>query len=416
MMERGRKKTLALKQRLVCHAENGLRSVPIEKTVQHIEQFFLKSPLEVQFTFIKKGGGGINRAILKYHSPEGKAEDKHYFGKGLTIGQNIASAGFEFFERYCARMRPDDRLREASYDELDGNAVDPRLFHLGKSSFDPALKIDWIWGYSLTREIPVLVPANLVFLPYRPDKMEKNIVLSDSNGIAAGNNPEEAILHALLEVIERDQVNISEYNRLPVWLIAPESIPDVCRPLVKNLKSKGFGVSLFAGSSDLPIPFIIAFLQHRKVISRCSVAYGAYPDPVIALERALTEAVQMLPPSGNHGGWLESGAPEFYRSGSHEEIPFSSLENLATNDITETIRKCVSILRDTGSEVFVVDLSHPDIPFPSVRVLATRMQPRLNEDSMRISERFFDVPVRLGFRKTPLANHEVKTWPICGYR
>ncbi len=416
MMERGRKRTLNLKQRLVCHAENGLRSVPIEKTIQHIEHFFLKSPLEVQFTFIKKGSGGINRAILKYHSPEGKSKDQHYFGKGLTIGQNIASAGFEFFERYSARMRPDDRIREASYVELSGKAVDPRLFYLGKSPFDPALKIDWVWGYSLTREIPVLVPANLVFLPYRTDKMEKQIVLSDSNGIASGNNLEEAILHALLEVIERDQVNISEYNRLPVKLIAAEGIPDICQPLLKNLKSKGFGVSLFAGSSDLPIPFIIAFLHHRKVISSCSVAYGSYPDPVIALERALTEAVQMLPPSGNHKGWLESGAPEFYRSGSPEVIPFDSIKNLATNDIRETIWKCVSILGDIGSEVIVVDLNHPDIPFPTVRVLATHMQPRLNEDSMRLSERFFDVPVRLGFRNTPLASHEVKTWPICGYR
>ncbi len=415
-MERGRKRTLNLKQRFVCHAENGLRSVPIEKSVQHIEHFFLKSPIEVQFTFFKKGSNGINRAILKYHSPEGKSEDRHYFGKGLTIGQNIASAGFEFFERYCAMMMPDDRIIAASYDEVSQKAVNPLSFHLGNSSFDTTLKIDWIWGYSLTTNKPVMVPANLVFLPYRPDKMEKHIVLSDSNGIAAGNNLEEAILHALLEVIERDQVNISEYNRLPVRLIAPESIPDVCRPLLDNLNSKGFLVNLFAGSTDLPIPYIIAFLQHRKILSRCSVAYGSYPDPVIALERALTEAVQMLPPSGNHKGWLGSGAPEFYRSVSQEEIPFSSLKNIATNDIRETIWKCVSILGEIGSEVFVVDLSRPDIPFPTVRVLATRLQPRLNKDSMRISDRFFDVPVKLGFRNEPFSVQEVKTWPICGYR
>jgi ribosomal protein S12 methylthiotransferase accessory factor YcaO len=416
VMQRGRKSTLNLKQRIVCHAENGLRSVPIEKTIQHIEQFFLKSPVEAQFTFVKKGSGRINRAILKYHSPEGKSEDKHYFGKGLTIGQNIASAGFEFFERYCARMSPDDPIREASFHEVSGQAVDPRLFHLGNSSFDSSLKIDWIWGYSLTREIPVLLPANLVFLPYLPDIMEKHIVLSDSNGIAAGNNPEEAILHALLEVIERDQLNISEYNRLPVRRIAPESIPDVCRPLLKDLKSKGFLVHLFAGSSDLPIPFMIAFLQHGKTASRCSVAYGSYPDPVIALERALTEAVQMLPPSGSHKAWLESGAPEFFRSGSQAEIPFSSVKNLATNDIRETIRKCISILEDIGSEVFVVDLSHPDIPFPAVRVLATRLQPRLNGDSLRFSDRFFEVPVKLGFWDHKKTVSEIKLWSICGYR
>jgi ribosomal protein S12 methylthiotransferase accessory factor YcaO len=415
-MKKNATKTLQVRQRLVCHAENGLRSVPIEKTIQNIEKFFLNSPLEVQFTFIKKGGGGINRAILKYHSPEGKSEDKHYFGKGLTIGQNMASAGFEFFERYCARMRPDDVMTEASYEDVSNNAVDPHLFDLGLSSYNPKIKIDWVWGYSLTRKIPLLVPANLAFLPYRTEESEKYIVLSDSNGLASGNNLEEAILHALLEVIERDQVNISEYNRFPFRRIVPESVPEVCHPLLKYLKAKGFRVHLLSGYSDLPVPFMAVFLQHRKILSRCAVAYGTYPDPTIALERALTEAVQMLPPSASYKAWFESGSPQFFQSQFPEEIQFSSIRNLVTNDIRENIEKCVSILKEIGSEVFAVDLSRSDIPFPAVRVLATRLQPRLNTDSMRLSDRFSEVPVKLGFRKQPLPISDIKLWAICGYR
>jgi ribosomal protein S12 methylthiotransferase accessory factor YcaO len=415
-MKRNAKKTLQIGQRLVCHAENGLRSVPIEKTIQNIEKFFLHSPLEVQFTFVRKGGGGISRAILKYHSPEGKSEDKHYFGKGLTIGQNMASAGFEFFERYCARMRPDDVMTEASYEEVSDHAVDPHLFDLGLSAYNPKIKIDWVRGYSLTRKIPLLIPANLVFLPYWTEESGRYIVLSDSNGLASGNNLEEAILHALLEVIERDQVNISEYNRFPFRRIVPESVPEVCRPLLDNLKAKGFGVHLLSGYSDLPVPFMAVFLQHRKIPSRCAVAYGTYPDPIIALERALTEAVQMLPPSASYKAWFESGSPQFFQSQFPEEIQFSSIRNLATNDIKENIEKCVSILREIGSEVFVVDLSRSDIPFPAVRVLATRLQPRLNADSMRLSDRFSEVPVKLGFRKQPLPISDIKLWSICGYR
>jgi ribosomal protein S12 methylthiotransferase accessory factor YcaO len=405
-----------LRKRFVCHAENGLRSVPVEKTIQKMELAFLKSPIEVQFTFIKKGFGGINRAVIKHHSPSGKSEDKHYFGKGLTIGQNIASAGFEFFERYCARMRPDDKMIEAPFHEVADKAVDPRLFDLGNSSFNPEVEIEWVRGYSLTRKAWLLVPANLVFLPYQADKIEKHIVLSDSNGIAAGNNLEEAILHALLEVIERDQVNISEYNRFPYKRINPGSVPKVCHPLLENLKKKGFNIYPLAGYSDLPIPFMAVFLQHKKVTTRCAVAYGSYPDPVIALERALTEAIQMLPPSGNHKTWLQSGAPQFFQSEFSEEIQVGSIKSIATRDIRETIEICVSILKEIGSEVFVVDLSRPDIPFPTVRVLATRLQPRLNEDSMRLSDRFFQVPVKLGFRKRPAARSDIRLWPICGYR
>jgi hypothetical protein len=131
------KPTFRLRHRMVCHAENGLRSVPVEKTIDNMKRFFLHSPLGIQFSFIRKGKDGINRAILKYHSPQGKSEDKHYFGKGMTIGQNMASACFEFFERYCARLRPDDRLLEASYHEIARKAVDPFLFDLGKTTYTP---------------------------------------------------------------------------------------------------------------------------------------------------------------------------------------------------------------------------------------------------------------------------------------
>jgi ribosomal protein S12 methylthiotransferase accessory factor len=415
-MSRTVHRPLHLKQRFVCHAENGLRSVPIEKTIRNIELFFLRSPLEVQFTLVKKSASGINRAILKYHSPESKSEDKHYFGKGLTIGQNMASACFEFFERYCSRMRPEDKLLEATFKKVEYKAVDPRLFDLGKTTFTPDLKIEWVWAYSLTRKKRVLVPANLVFLPYQANKLEKYIMLSDSNGIASGNNLEEAILHALLEVIERDQVNISEYNRFPFRRIDPQSVPEVCQPLLMNLGKRGFRIHILSGYTDLPVPFIVVFLQHTKIASRCAVSFGTYPDPVIALERAITESVQMLPPSVNHKGWLRSGAPQFFQTEFPEMIPFGSITNIATSDILENIRVCVDALKAVGSEVFVVDLSRPDIPFPAVRVLATRMQPRLNRDSMRLSDRFFEVPVKLGFRKEPLPVSEVRLWPICGYR
>jgi hypothetical protein len=44
------------------------------------------------------------------------------------------------------------------------------------------------------------------------------------------------------------------------------------------------------------------------------------------------------------------------------------------------------------------------------------MQPRLNEDSLRFSERFFEVPVKLGFLEEQRTIAGVRLWPICGYR
>jgi ribosomal protein S12 methylthiotransferase accessory factor len=414
---RGEKCEIHLKNRHVCYAENGQRSVPLEKTIKNIEQFFLKSPIEVQFTFLRNRSGKIGKAILKYHSPFDKSKDQHFFGKGLSTSQNIASACFEFFERYCARMQPDDMITESSFDEVIDHAINPQHFNLAERSISHrAKKIDWIWGYSLSRKVPVLVPANLVFYPYLTSNDEKYLGLSDSNGLASGNNMEEAILHGLVEIIERDQVTISEYNRLPFKRITQESIPFVCKPMIDHLTDKGFKVFTLSGTTDIPVPFIAVFIHHKKYPSNCSVAFGCHLDPMLALERALTEAIQLLPPSFNHKKWLKSGAPQFYLSNLNDEIHFDALKNQATLNIKENIERLVSILKEIDSEAIVVDLSQPDIPFPSVRVLATKLQPIIRKDSVRLSQRFFDVPVKLGLRSRPIPKSEVKIWPICGYK
>ncbi|MBL0337458.1 MAG: YcaO-like family protein [Chitinophagaceae bacterium] len=240
--------------------------------------------------------GSISRAVLKYHSPIDKSKDQYYFGKGITTCQHIASACIEFFERYCAKMKSGDRVLTASFDEVAARAINPVHFTLPSGTdYHPGKKIEWIWGYSLSRGKPVLVPANLVFYPYEAASFDKHIVRSDTNGLASGNNKEEAILHGLLELIERDQVTISEYNRLPVKRILPDTLPAACLPLLDTLNKKGYEVYIYSGSTDLPLSFITVFLRLRKNHSICSVSSGTHLDPVIALERALTEAVQLLP-------------------------------------------------------------------------------------------------------------------------
>jgi ribosomal protein S12 methylthiotransferase accessory factor YcaO len=155
----------------------------------------------------------------------------------------------------------------------------------------------------------------------------------------------------LLEVIERDRVNIGEYNRFPCRRINPGSAPGVCHPLLKNLEKKGFLVYILSGHTDLSIPFITVFLQHRKIASRCAVSYGTYPDPVIALERAITDAVQMLPPSVNHKGWIKSGAPHFFQTEFPEVIPFGSIPNIATNDIPSYTNNHTTIHYDNSISI-----------------------------------------------------------------
>lgn len=414
---RGRKRDIVFRPRRVRYSGNGLRSVPLEKTLAGIEKYFLSSGVEAQFEMIHRASDDTIRAVLEYLPPPGEPENQRYFGKGATAGQSLASACMEFIERLSAKMKPGDVLLEASYPEVASDARDPVLFSISaEADFEPAKSIDWVWGYSLTRSEPVLVPANLVFFPYEAARGDKYITWTDSNGLASGNNLEEAVLHGILEVVERDAVVIAEYNRLPFAGIKADGLPSEALPILERLEAMGYSCAFRTVPTDIPVHSMAAFLRHNSHPANCSVAFGCHLNPGIAMARALTEAIQLLPPSANHGGWLRSGSPERYAARPSREVPFGDLESLASCDLKENIEKCVAILKGIGSEVIVVDLSLPDVPFPVVRVLATGLQPLFHEGDMRLSRRFFEVPIKLGLSVEPRAPADIKIWPFCGYR
>lgn len=103
--------------------------------------------------------------------------------------------------------------------------VQPRpedLRHVpGLVPYDPDLPIEWVWGYSFRRQGPVLVPAAHAFLGYagRP-----RFVNETSSGTALGASLEEALLHALFEVLERDAFLMTWYTRAPARRIDPEAL------------------------------------------------------------------------------------------------------------------------------------------------------------------------------------------------
>jgi len=301
---------------------------------------------------VRRAADDTIRALLEYLSPQDETENKRYFGKGTSGGQALASACMEFVERASAKMRPEDYLLEAGYAEIASDACNPCLFSLSpEAAFVPAKKIEWVWGYSLTRSQPVLVPANLVFFPYEADQNEKIISWTDSNGLASGNNLEEAMLHGILEVVERDAAVISEYNRLPQAEIRTEGFPVEVLHLLERLAAREYACSFRAVPTDIPIPTVAAYLQKEKEPAKCCVAFGCHLDPSLAVSRALTEAVQLLPPSINQEEWYRAGSAERYADAPSRKIPFDDMKNLASSDLKDNIEMCVALLKGIGSEV-----------------------------------------------------------------
>ncbi len=72
--------------------------------------------------------------------------------------------------------------------------------------------MDYCIGYDLLNEKDILVPAPLVIFKFIPNPPSVNpYAFYHTNGLASGNVMEEAICHALCEVIERDSTSISEF-------------------------------------------------------------------------------------------------------------------------------------------------------------------------------------------------------------
>src|SRR5215469_8872851 len=142
------------------------------------------------------------------------------FGKGSTAEQGEASALMEAIERYSGVFQGDEiRVTRRFTDFPNGDAIHPndvQLFsdtqfrqppegptsheHLVPPVFDPSAEIEWSPIWSLRDRRFRYLPTSLLYFFYSgPGHLP-----SDTNGCAAGNTREEAIVQGFLELVERD--------------------------------------------------------------------------------------------------------------------------------------------------------------------------------------------------------------------
>src|SRR6185436_13075976 len=115
-----------------------------------------------------------------------------------------------------------------------------------------------------------------------------------SNGNAAGNTLEEAILQGLLELVERDSAAVWWYNRLRRPAIALESFDEPYLEAARmHLRGHDRDLWVLDLTSDLGIPAAVAV--SRRIgdgAEEIMVGFGAHLDPRIAVLRAVTELQQ----------------------------------------------------------------------------------------------------------------------------
>jgi bacteriocin biosynthesis cyclodehydratase domain-containing protein len=357
------------------------------------------------------------------------------FGKGSTAEQGEASALMEAIERYSGIFQGDEiRVTRRFTDFPSGDAILPNdvlLFsdaqylrdHASTAEpeeasstlapFDRSAKIEWSPVWSLRDGRFKYLPTSLLYFFYRGPAQ----INADSNGCAAGNTLEEAIVQGFLELVERDAYAIWWYNRLQRAEVDFSQFNDsYIHDLKTQLADAGRQLWVLDVTSDLGVPSFVAVL-HWTHNSQENIEFGSgsHFDTRIALLRALTELNQFLSIGLMGGGTGEKSSLDGSTPLHLRDHPFlTPSDNVTVQpvlgskfgrlDSREQVNDCVNLAKREGLDFLVLNQTRPDIDVPVVRVIV----PGMRHFYRRFAPgRLYDVPVRLGLRDRPLSENEL---------
>lgn len=244
--------------------------------------------------------------------------DVTWSGQANSYAASRDLAFLEGLERYAGthRRRPDPPL-VAAYADLGDRALDPRTCGVyadrtydedpALRRFDPATPIPWVRGHRLPDGEPVLVPARLVH--YSAGVAADSFVFECSNGCATGSCLEEAVLHGLLELIERDAFLLGWYADVALPAIDLDSVPGPVRTMRQRAGLLGYDVHAFDNRVDLPVPVVTALAVRRDGgPGTLAFAAGAALDPG---RRSRRRSARSSPTSRTCPGRWPSGPPSW---------------------------------------------------------------------------------------------------------
>jgi oxazoline/thiazoline synthase len=356
------------------------------------------------------------------------------FGKGSTAEQAEASALMEAIERYSGIFQGDEiRTTKRFTDFEPGDALNPEdvlLFsdsqyaspdsepddsHPVPNRFDPSAKMEWTPVWSLRDQRFRYLPTSMLYFFYGGGP---GFYAADSNGCAAGNTLQEAIVQGFLELVERDAYAIWWYNRLQREELDLSQFDDsYVQDLRRQLAEQGRKLWVLDITSDLGIPTYVALLHwmqngHENI----EFGSGAHFDSRIAMLRTLTELNQFLSIGLMNGGTGEKPSLDnvtplqltnypFLLPNGRPAAPIIKGSKFGFLDNTrKQVDACVQVAREAGLDFLVLDQTRPDVETSVARVIV----PGLRHFYRRFGPgRLYDVPVRLGLRETPLAENEL---------
>lgn len=236
-------------------------------------------------------------------------------GKGLTISDSVASSLGEAVERMLAAFS------SMALEETDADITatarqmrDEGYNIVGPEDFDSFtqeqletpgfrcvpwtedMRLAWHKGTNLITGEDWWVPGQFIHLFYVPREKEDRIGASSSGGLATGYDDAHALTHALLEVVERDALNLAWFCKIPLTrIMLDEPFRDKAIDRWMQIAERaGMKVSFYLHRLDMPEFFVVTASAVEPGLDAHSYVSGGGVGVEIehAIRSALAEVVQ----------------------------------------------------------------------------------------------------------------------------
>ena len=374
-----------------------------DKTVKRIKEILKRHNVDVEENWTKKSSVGTYSLRLCI-----KGTNLGQNGKGMTKEFATASAYAEFMERYQNGIlvfrteKPTEELpfvysgdeKKLTIDEIlkQGDSFTQNIFEDNKKEY-PTKREFLEKIFTKDKEI--------ISLPHYSVK-EKKVVyiphvlschLCGTNGMCAGNSPEEALIEGISEILERYVSMQLIYQRVSLPEI-PDSylkkFPKVYEMMKRARENKGYVCKLLDCSFGGKYP-VAGFVIIQKNTGRFGFKLGAHPDYGIAMERCFTEAAQGMDIYDYAQGCLydfknddldkDENIREFVHCNvatipynmlaSEKTYKFTEIEDVSNLNNKQILKKLIDSLLKEGRDILIRDVSY--LGFPSFRIIIPGM-------------------------------------------
>lgn len=385
------------------------------------------------------------------------------FGRGSELGgaggdddPDLArwTAVAEALERYCSVVQRPDQVVTATRDELGDSAIDlTTLPQLSQSELElPGQTIQnltadaplrWARAVRLSDAEPVWIPARLIWLYQMPGEGQDSAMATNSTGCAIHSDPDQALVNAVLEVVERDAIALLWRQALPLPEIEIDVAGSRLSTVIDTIAGAEGTLRLFDATLDVGVPTLYAVhSQPRHPRLSQIVGCASHFDPQAAAFKAAREALscrlavgwtlaekpgtESLEPSGffdvMHGA-AYMAAPERshafdFLTGPRPAVPPRRLSQLPCPEVEPRprpqLRWLLGRLARLGLDSYAVDLTTDEareVGYTAVKVVIPGLQPVSFVTAAQYlgSPRLYQAPAACGYpvRLEP----DLNPWP-----